>query len=832
MNKTLLTLAFLATISFGRAQTDTLAIDTSWKTLYRAVPEKINDLVHTKLDAKFDYNKSQLIGKAWLTLQPHFDPVNTLVLDAKGMDIKQVALVKSSGNQTLKYKYDGWLLTITLDKTYKRNEKYSVFIDYIAKPNDLKAKGSEAIKDAKGLYFINPKGEEKNKPTQIWTQGETEGTSVWLPIIDKPNQKCTEEITMTVPDKYVTLSNGKLVSQKKNPDGTRTDSWKMDLPHSPYLFFMGVGDYAVIKDKYKNIDVDYYVEKEYAGVAKKIFGLTPQMIAYFEKLTGVPYPWNKYAQITGKDYVSGAMENTTSTLHSDAAQADARELVDGNEWETTIAHELFHQWFGDYVTAKSWSNLTVNESFADYSEYLWLEHQYGLDKAGEDNIDQMEAYTGSAAQEEKHLVRYYYADKEDMFDLVSYQKGGRVLHMLRKAVGDSAFFKALNLYLNTNKFSNADAGQLRLAMETVSGKDLNWFFNQWYYGSGHPKLDISYKYDDAAKKAIVTINQTQDGNVFKLPIAIDVYNGSTKQRREVWLQNKVDTFVFPYKTKPDLINVDAEKYTLCEKNDHKTLENYTFQYKNAQNYADRREALAASIRMQQQINAMALMESGLHDPYAGLRKMVLDSLDFRNQTVQKSFEPAIAELAKSEKNPKVKGKALELLGYYKNSNYLGVFKNNLGDSSYSVAGAALFSYTILDQSGGLAAAKEMVAQPSKGKLAESICIILMSLAGEEEFDNIAKTYSVLSGQEKLDAIDAFASFLVRTQNTEKVKQGVDLITDYRDHMAARNKDEIIPIINNVILKGIATQKAATKSGSSNAVEIQKQIDYINEKIQK
>ena len=175
---------------------------------------------------------------------------------------------------------------------------------------------------------------------------------------------------MTVPSKYVTLSNGLLISQKKNADGTRTDYWKMDLPHAPYLFFMGVGDYAIVKDKYKNMPVDYYVEKEYAPVAKKIFGETPAMIGFFEKITGIPYPWPKYDQIVGRDYVSGAMENTTATLHQESAYQNARQLVDGNSWEDVIAHELFHQWFGDLVTTESWSNITLNESFADYSETL------------------------------------------------------------------------------------------------------------------------------------------------------------------------------------------------------------------------------------------------------------------------------------------------------------------------------------------------------------------------------------------------------------------------------------------------------------------------------
>ncbi len=198
-------------------------------------------MVHTKLDVKFDYAKSYLYGKAWITLKPHFYATDSLSLDAKGMDISKVALVKGSGLAPLKYTYDGMMISIKLDKKYDANDKYIVYIDYTSKPNELKVKGSEAIKDAKGLYFINPDGKDKDKPTQIWTQGETEANSVWFPTIDKPNQRCTDEIYMTVPEKYVTLSNGLLISQKKNSDGTRTDYWKMDLPHAPYLFFYGSG---------------------------------------------------------------------------------------------------------------------------------------------------------------------------------------------------------------------------------------------------------------------------------------------------------------------------------------------------------------------------------------------------------------------------------------------------------------------------------------------------------------------------------------------------------------------------------------------------------------
>jgi aminopeptidase N len=437
---------------------------------YRATAEKINDIIHTRLEAKFDYTKSYLYGKVWITLKPHFYPTDSLTLDAKGMEIKQVALVKNGKNSPVKFTYvaDSFL-NISLDKAYRSNESYTVYIDYTAKPNEFGAKGSAAITDAKGLYFINPLGLEKNKPTQIWTQGETEGTSVWVPTIDKPNQKTTQEFYLTVPAKYTTLSNGKLMSQKINSDGTRTDYWKMDLPHAPYLFFIGVGDYAIIKDQYKGKEVSYYVEKEYAPVARKIFGHTPEMMAYFSKILGVEYPWVKYSQMTARDYVSGAMENTTATLHQESAQQDARQLADENKWENTIAHELFHQWFGDLVTTESWSNLTVNESFANYSEYLWNEYKYGKDAADEHNYSEMEGYLTSKS-ENKKLVRFYYKDKEDMFDAVSYNKGGNILNMLRKYVGDSAFFKSLNLYLNTNKFKSAEAQQLRLTFEEITGK--------------------------------------------------------------------------------------------------------------------------------------------------------------------------------------------------------------------------------------------------------------------------------------------------------------------------------------------------------------------------
>lgn len=757
------------------AQPGPASKDTSWKKIYRSSVTKVNDLVHTKLDAKFDFSKSHLNGKVWITLKPHFYATDSLTLDAKGMDIKEVAIMKGAAKSALKYNYDGMQLFIHLDKMYKNNENYTVYINYTAKPDELVTKGSEAITDAKGLYFINPRGEEKDKPTQIWTQGETEGTSVWVPIIDKPNQKCTDEIYMTVPAKFVTLSNGLLISQKKNADGTRTDYWKMDLPHSPYLFFMGAGEFSVTKEKYKEKEVSYYVEKKYETVARKIFGNTPEMMKFYSEKLGVDYPWQKYAQIVGRDYVSGAMENTTATLHQERAYQNARELTDGNVWEETIAHELFHQWFGDLVTAESWSNLTVNESFANYSEYLWDEYKYGKDFADDHNMDDMMGYLTSGS-DKKDLVRYRYADKEDMFDRVSYNKGGRILHMLRNFVGDDAFYKSLNNYLTTNKFKSGEAAQLRLAFEEVTGMDLNWFWNQWYYGSGHPKLKIDYNYDDAAGKAQVIIEQTQKTDkVFRLPIAIDIYNGADKIRKKVWIENKTDTFTFNYTTKPDLINVDADKITLCEKTDNKAADNYIAQYKYAGNYLDRKEAL--DYFNKKGMNELTL---GLTDKYAALRKFTIDRIGKSKFAKEPAVISTIEKIVSVEKDKKTLAAAIKFLSATNDNKYQTVFNKYVTDSSYTVAGACLEALNKIDPTKSYELAKKF-SKDAKGRLGDIVNTTLIENGTEADFDFIAQNYNdAPPSEEKLGLSENFCDYLNKVNDITKVKTGIDYIISFRN----------------------------------------------------
>ena len=807
MRKNFTTLLLIVAIAAHAQDVIVKTGDDAWKKIYRAEATKINDLVNTKLDVKFDYDKAYMYGKEWLTLHPHFYPTDTLSLDAKGMNINEVSLFSNGKKTPLTYTYDSSFLKINLNKVYKKNENYTIYIDYVSKPNEWRTQGSAAISDAKGLYFINPKGEEKDKPTQIWTQGETEANSVWMPTIDKPNQKTTEEISMTVPAKYVTLSNGLLKSQKKNADGTRTDTWKMDLPHSPYLFFMGVGDYAIIKDSYKGKEVAYYVEKEYASVARKIFGLTPEMIKFYSTILGIDYPWAKYDQIIGRDYVSGAMENTTATLHQENAQQNARELKDGNGWESTIAHELFHQWFGDLVTCESWSNITLNESFANYSETLWDEYKYGKDAGDAQNYGDMNSYLNSSS-EDLDLVRFYYADKEDVFDNVSYPKGGRILNMLRNYVGDSAFFKSLNKYLTDNKFKNGEAQQLRLAFENVTGQDLNWYWNQWYYGSGHPHLDISYKYNDAAGKATVIVKQTQNTDkVFALPVAIDVYNGAAKTRYNVWVKNKVDSFSFNYTTRPTLINFDGDKVLLCEKTDNKTAENFQAQIQYAPLYVDRREAL----RFFADSGLTQNLSLGLNDSYSRLRRFTLerlmeDSTALANATILSKVEA----LAQTEKDNLTKAAAIELLATTGDDKYKTIFQKNINDSSYSVSGAALQGLTAIDPDNAYILAKQFTGD-MKGKLADAVNAIIIEKGNPADYDLIMKGYEDMPvSEEKLNASEGFCVFLSKLDDEQKIKAGIDKVIEFGKAIPERFRRFTDPTIKAALQK-IADAKGKAMS---------------------
>jgi aminopeptidase N len=665
-----------------------------------------NDLVHTKLEVSFDWQKKYLNGTATLTFKPYFYPQSILELDAKGMDIHSVDLV-SPRHTALKFDYNKKLIKIFLDKTYLRTDTFIVQVKYTAKPEELPKGGSEAITSDKGLYFINADGKEPNKPRQIWTQGETEASSCWFPTIDSPNERTTQEMYITVDTNFAVLSNGEFIYSHKNVGGTKTDLWRQELPHAPYLFMMVVGEFFIYKDHWHDMEVNYYVEPQFGPYAKSIFGNTPEMIEFYSNKLGYKYPWAKYSEVVVRDYVSGAMENTSATIFYEALQVDDRELLDEN-WDFIIAHELFHHWFGDLVTCESWSNLPLNESFANYSEYLWAEYKVGLDEADLHGEKEMEEYLDEAKRKQEPLIRYQYLDKEDMFDRHSYNKGGRILHMLRKYVGDEAFFESLKLYLHRNQFTSVEVHDLRLAFEDVTGEDLNWFFNQWFLSPGHPELKVTHEYQTGiVKLKVVQTQDTLKSPVYRLPLGVDIWVNGIKNRYNIVVDKAEQEFQIPVPATPNLVLFDSDLHLLGKIDHPCSEEELLFQFNHSDRYLARKEAFESIFALKEKeggsneskFNNPAireLLQKGLTDKFWAIRDLALDQFTKNLIPEIATYMSYVEAIAMNDPKPTVRARGIQFLSAYDNNKYVEVYKKGLNEKAYSVVGASLAAYLKTD----------------------------------------------------------------------------------------------------------------------------------------
>ena len=766
------------------------------KSSYKPSRPLKNDILHTELHLRFDWLRQHALGSAKIAFKPYFYPQNTLELDAKGFDIKgiyqldtlneydstQKQYIKKALFDTLEYAYNKKSLTIKLRRTYSRFDTLYVLIDYVAKPNELPL-NLVGLKGDKGLYFINADGLDIGKPKQIWTQGETEYNSCWFPTIDSPNERMSQDISLTVEPQYKTLSNGKLISSVINLDSTRTDRWVQTIPHAPYLTMFVVGDFAAEKDTLPNgLELSYYVEPAYKSYAKAIFGRTKEMMVYFEKLFGVKFPWDKYAQISVRDFVAGAMENTSATVHTENIQTDSRSLLDGDS-DDVIAHELAHHWFGDLVTCESWGQLPLNEAFANYAEYLWAEKRKGVDEADYWGQGEMQQYLAESEQKKESLIRYVYKDKEDMFDQHSYAKGGRVLHTLRKYVGDDAFFLSLKKYLEQNKFKSVEINNLRTAFEEVVGEDLNWFFNQWFLSPGHPNLKIEKKYESG--KVILKVSQIQDtlvSPVYKLPLKIDIWVKGKKKQYDVTINQSKQTLEFPAEEKPDLVDFDAEKQILCEIDFPKTKQELIFQYNSGGNYLKRYEAI---IGLEDQIRDSTirhLMMRAMNDKFWKIRQLAVSNFSEYDGEEFNEVERVLQNKARVDVNSRVRNEAIITLGSFSDNANDPLFREALNDSSYLVVSAALESYLIGKPDDAKEVANRFENIPNSD-IVTAVANYYAGLAQPERYDWFMEKMAKMKPAEIYNFLQVFGKYLIKSGSDIQRKALPMLETAARDNPA-------------------------------------------------
>lgn len=661
--------------------------------VYKGAATRFHHVLHTLALLSYSWDKEEVYGSAALTLEPFRHASKQLKLDAKGMELHQVALVDGKDTIQLPYDYDESNITIELPRVYERHERFVVLVHYTARPSAITGAGGEAITDNKGWYFINPNGVSKGLPTQIWTQGETHYTSCWLPTIDQPNQKMTQELRLTVADTMMTLSNGKKTESVKHGNGMRTDIWKLEKPHAPYLACVVIGQFAEIKTEALGgkVPVGYYHDPRYANSNGTIFGNTPEMIKFFSELLDYPFPWPKYDQVVVHQFVSGAMENTGITVHGDMLMLDSRELLD-QDYEDVIAHELVHQWFGNLVTCESWAQLPLNESFATYGEYLWREYKYGREEADRQLEADRRRYLNEASDRRHPLIHFHYGKPDDQFDGHSYQKGSCVLHMLRSYLGDDRFFGALRSYLKLNEFQTANIYDLKRAFEMETGEDLTWFFDQWFHKEGHPELELTHSYNQDLQAYTIEVDQVQDlskNPIFRIPTEVKfVFKDSTAVVK-IWIDKLNQTFSWPMPSMPLHVVFDPYNIILGKVIEQKTEQRWLAQVKHGQAYLEKRNALKNLEDASDEIIIQEAVNLGLADPYWKLKEDALVLYRSLSKPYQQEFHPRLVDLATKHPKSQVRSAAYFALTRISNPADLTLALNGLNDSSYLVVSSAL-----------------------------------------------------------------------------------------------------------------------------------------------
>ena len=716
------------------------------------------DVKHIAIDLKFDWDRESASGTTSVTVAP-FQDTNRIYLDAALMTIKSV---KSASGADLKYAYngekDGDNLEITLDRVYKSGEDVTVKVDYSTNYVN-KADADTAIGSfGRGLRFIKPTPQEPLKPRQIWSQGESEFNRYWFPSYDSPNDFRTTELRATVGKPYFVVSNGTLVETKENADGTRTFYWKMDTPYTNYLTSIVVGEYTEIKNgEVDGIPVYAY---GYPSEAKEVALTTknlPATIKFFGDITGVKYPYPKYSQTFVEDF-GGGMENISATTQIEEMIHDERELLDEDS-ESLQAHELAHQWFGDYVTCRDWGQIWLNESFATYYQALWHEHLKGHEYFLYNDVreNQRQVLETWAQEVRRPIVTKYYANKDAMFDNYAYPGGASVLHMLRKHLGDERFFKSMNHYLTQNAHQPVSTEDLRIAIEETTGESMDWFFDQWLYRMGHPVFEVTQNYDENSKKLTLNVKQTQKIDLlneypqtqyFQTKVDIEI-DGRVEQR---WIEPKAENvFTFDAPAKPKIVNFDYEGTLLKELKFDKPTDDLIYQMLNDKDIIGKRWAMEALEEKAETGEDKSKIMAAFLTAYEketnwNVRRAALSKVNNLSlprvqpgqqiPTIKLSDEIVQTLLkAMKDENSLIRADAIQLLAITRDRKYADLYIAALGDPSYGVIDAAAGALGNTKSPKAFEALVNLTKTPSwKGRIETAAFNGLVELADTRAFE--------------------------------------------------------------------------------------------------
>jgi aminopeptidase N len=566
-------IALLAVLIALTLSTTTLAQNSNGRVVplppAQYVPSHNYDTQNILLNLRFDWKHEQAIGDATITFSPLVSNLNAIELEAADMTISSVKL---SSGQALRFAQNSskQKLNVTLDKAYQPGQSLSIVITY----HTNGTAETKSINGGGGLSFIQPTKSDPARPRQIWSQGESTYSHYWFPCYDNPNDFFTSQIVATVEKPLMVISNGRLVESRENQDGTRTFDWKMEQPHAGYLTSIVIGEYVPVGGTYDGIPVDTYVYPKEIEAGRVTSARLVDMVKFFSEKTGVKYPYAKYAQTVAREF-NGGMENITATTQTDQIIHDARAELDETS-DAIQSHELAHQWFGDYVTCRSWADLWLNESFATYFQGLWDEHNLGRDDflyrdVGNNQNEYLAAWKKGLR---RPIVTRNYANADAVFDVYGYQRGGAVLHMLRKELGEENWWRVINHYLTKYAHQPVETAQFRIAIEEVTGLSMDRFFDQWLYRMGHPVFNVSQRFDPSTRTLTLTVRQEQKADpasgypqayFFETPVEVEIGTKTSTRVQRLWIQPKEEqNFSFTEDSEPQLVNFDYQSTVIKE----------------------------------------------------------------------------------------------------------------------------------------------------------------------------------------------------------------------------------------------------------------------------
>ncbi len=633
-----------------------------------ATPKDHNlDFERMRLWVEFVPEEGLVKGKITHFFSAIREKVDSFFLNGPGIIVKEAKL----NGKEIKYVTNKDGISFFPSKPLSWGTKDSLSITYESYPR-------------RGIYFIGWNDKNNLSRKQIWTQGQGIDNRQWFPCYDWSNDKLITEVYVKFNKDYKVLSNGVKVAEKV-VGNDKIWHYKMSHPHATYLVMLGIGKYDIKETRAKSgVPLRQWYYPEWKDRYDWCYMYNEKIFNFLEKEIGVPYGWESYSQIPVQDFMFGAMENTSATLFGDFFEVDARSYNDRN-YVSVNAHELAHQWFGDYVTARAGNGTWLQESFATHYNVLAEGECFGQDHF---DFARRNAQNAAINTADKKSISHSETPTSNI-----YQKGSQVLQMLRYVAGNEGFRKSIQRYLKDHKYANVDSDDLLNAFQDELGMPLDWFWEEWVFKGGEPAYNVSYQDETVNGKRFTqfVVDQTHTVNdligLFKMPFVFEVHytDGSIDSKKE-WIEKESHVVKVPNTNNKtiDFVLFDPNSEVIKTVVFNKSFDMLKSQSIKAAKLLDRYDAILAMRSLSIDVKRDALIEAFAKNPYHGVRSEIVSQLI--NDKSEKGIQ--LIKQALHDKDVQVR-KSVMMNAVTIEASLLSDYESLLLDSSYVTIATAL-----------------------------------------------------------------------------------------------------------------------------------------------